>query len=93
MRGHLLLATAKTAQASVQWQTLVWILGAAVAAALIIGVIVLVSRRPKSMEDGIEDFSRSLQAVAPAQRQASRVAQGQARPGATKAQAQAQAER
>jgi hypothetical protein len=88
MSVQVLVAAAKTAHTSVQWQTLAWIVGAAVAAALIITVIVLVSRRPKSMEDGIEEFSRSLQAVAPSQRPGSRPAQGQARPGPAKAQAE-----
>jgi Flp pilus assembly protein TadB len=82
MGAHLLLATAKVAHTSVQWSTLAWIVGAAVAAALIITVIVLLSRRPKSMEDGIEEFSRSLQAVAPTNHRAgARPGQGQARPG------------
>jgi len=81
--GTHLLAAAHT---SVQWSTLAWIVGAAVAAAIIITVIVLVSRRPKSMEDGIEEFSRSLQAVAPNQRPGARPVQGQGRPGAGKAQ-------
>lgn len=57
----------KTA-APIQWTTLAWIAGAALAATIAIAVIVLVSRRPKSMEDGIEEFSRSLQAVAPVHR-------------------------
>lgn len=56
----------------VQWSTLAWIIGAAVAAAVVIAIIVLVSRRPKSMEDGIAEFSRSLQAVAPNHRAGSR---------------------
>jgi hypothetical protein len=80
MGAQFLLAAAKTPHTSVQWSTLAWIVGAAVAAALIITVIVLVSRRPKSMEDGIAEFSRSLQAVAPSQRPVARPAQGQARP-------------
>jgi hypothetical protein len=61
-------ARTPTAHTSVQWATLAWIAGAAVAATLIIAVIVLLSRRPKSMEDGIAEFSRSLQAVAPVHR-------------------------
>jgi Flp pilus assembly protein TadB len=81
--GAHFLAAAHT---SVQWSTLAWIVGAAVAAAIIITVIVLVSRRPKSMEDGIEEFSRSLQAVAPSQRPGARPVAGQGRPGAGKAQ-------
>lgn len=60
--------TLKAAHTAVQWTTLAWIAGAAVAATLIITVIVVVSRRPKSMEDKMAEFSRSLQAVAPAHR-------------------------
>jgi hypothetical protein len=86
MGGQLLVAAAKSTHTSVQWSTLVWIVGAAVAAAVIITIIVLVSRRPKSMEDGIEEFSRSLQAVAPNQRQGVRPVQSQSRPGSAKAQ-------
>jgi hypothetical protein len=56
----------------IQWTTLAWIAGAALAATIAIAVIVLVSRRPKSMEDGIAEFSRSLQAVAPVHRLPSR---------------------
>jgi hypothetical protein len=58
-------ASAKATHAPLQWVTLVWVVGAVVVAALVISVIVVVSRRPKSMEDGIAEFSRSLQAVAP----------------------------
>ena len=73
----LLMAAGKIARsAPVQWWTLAWIAGAAVAATLIIGVIVVVSRRPKSMEDGMEEFSRSLQAVAPTHRPSVRPAPG-----------------
>jgi hypothetical protein len=86
MLAQLLIATAKPAHTSVQWSTLAWIVGAAVAAAVIITIIVLLSRRPKSMEDGIAEFSRSLQAVAPNQRSAGRPGQGQARPGSGKGQ-------
>jgi hypothetical protein len=81
MGVEFVIATTKAAHTSVQWSTLVWILGAAVAAAVIITVIVLLSRRPKSMEDGIADFSRSLQAVAPNHRSAGRPVQGQNRTG------------
>src|SRR5487761_1463596 len=62
--GPLLAAT----QTSVQWQTLAWIIGAGVTAAVIIAIIVLVSRRPRSVAHGIEGFSRSLRAVAPSHR-------------------------
>jgi len=55
--------------------------GAAVAATLIIAVIVVLSRRPKSMEDGMAEFSRSLQAVAPTHRVGPRSPSGEARPG------------
>jgi len=65
---QLVMAAVKAGHTSVQWWTLAWIAGAALAAAVIIGIIVMVSRRPKSMEDGMADFSRSLQAVAPAHR-------------------------
>jgi hypothetical protein len=64
----LLLAATKTAHTTVQWFTLAWIVGAVVAATVIIALIVVLSRRPKSMEDGITEFSRSLQAVAPSHR-------------------------
>jgi hypothetical protein len=73
---QLLMAAVKASRTSVQWWTLAWIAGAAIAAAVIIGIIVVVSRRPKSMEDGMADFSRSLQAVAPAHRPAPRPGQG-----------------
>jgi Flp pilus assembly protein TadB len=86
MGTRFLMAAAKTAHTSVQWQTLAWIVGAAVVAAVIITIIVLVSRRPKSMEDGIEEFSRSLQAVAPNHRAGSRPGQSQSRSGAGTAQ-------
>jgi Flp pilus assembly protein TadB len=86
MGPQLLAAAAKSTHTSVQWSTLAWIVGAAVAAAVIITVIVLVSRRPKSMEHGIEEFSRSLQAVAPNQRSGSRAIAGQSRLSSSKAQ-------
>ena len=69
---HVILAVAKATSPPVQWWTLAWVAGAAIAATLIITVIVLVSRRPKSMEDGMAEFSRSLQAVAPTHRSATR---------------------
>jgi Flp pilus assembly protein TadB len=83
MGVQLMIATAKASHTSVQWSTLAWILGAAVAAAVIITVIVLLSRRPKSIEDGIEEFSRSLQAVAPNHRSGNRPtpASGRSSPG------------
>jgi hypothetical protein len=86
MGAEFLIAVVKPAHTSVQWSTLAWIVGAAVAAAVIITVIVLLSRRPKSMEDGIEEFSRSLQAVAPNHRSGGRPVQGQSRSGSGKAQ-------
>jgi hypothetical protein len=64
----LIMAAVKAGHTSVQWWTLAWIAGAAIVAAVTIAIIVVVSRRPKSMEDGMADFSRSLQAVAPAHR-------------------------
>ncbi len=63
--ANWLAASAKVTHASLQWVTLLWVAGAVVVAAVVITVIVVVSRRPKSMEDGITQFSRSLQAVAP----------------------------
>gem|GEM_PF-5069991 len=60
-----LTAASKTAGSAIQWATLAWIIGAALVAAVVITAIVLVSRRPKSIEDGIAQFARSLQAVAP----------------------------
>ena len=57
---QLLMAAVKASHTSVQWWTLAWIAGAAVVAAVTIGIIVVVSRRPKSMEDGMAEFSRSL---------------------------------
>lgn len=76
--GH---AAAAKAHTSVQWSTLAWIAGAAVAATVIIAIIVIVSRRPKSMEDGMAEFSRSLQAVAPTHRLAARPGPAHPRPG------------
>jgi Flp pilus assembly protein TadB len=81
MGAQLLIATTKSAHTSVQWSTLAWIVGVVVVAAVVITIIVVLSRRPKSMEDGIEEFSRSLQAVAPSQRAGARPVSGQARPG------------
>ena len=81
MGVRVLFAVARTGHTSVQWSTLVWIVGAAVAAALIIAIIVVLSRRPKSMEDGIAEFSRSLQAVAPNHRAGARPASGPGRTG------------
>ncbi|MGC8626522.1 MAG: hypothetical protein ACP5VR_03020 [Acidimicrobiales bacterium] len=63
-----LVASSKVAHTSIQWVTLLWVVGAVLVAGLVITVIVVLSRRPKSMEDGIEEFSRSLQAVAPSHR-------------------------
>jgi hypothetical protein len=83
---QLLIGAVKSTHTSVQWSTLAWIAGAAVAAAVIITVIVLVSRRPKSMEHGIEEFSRSLQAVAPNHRSGGRAMPGQSRSSSAKAQ-------
>jgi hypothetical protein len=67
-----LSAASKSAGTPVQWSTLAWVVGAFVVAAVVIVVIFLVSRRPKSMEHGIAEFSRSLQAVAPNHRSAAR---------------------
>ncbi|MHB1497263.1 MAG: hypothetical protein ACYCXN_05060 [Acidimicrobiales bacterium] len=89
----LSVAAAKAAGTSIQWATLAWIGGAIVAAALIITVIVLVSRRPKSMEDRMDEFARSLQAVAPTHRPIPRQGGGQPRAGAGKLQEQRPARR
>jgi len=75
---------AKAAHAPIQWWTLAWIAGAAVAATLIIATIVVLSRRPKSMEDGMAEFSRSLQAVAPTHRSVARGPAGDVRPVAAR---------
>src|ERR1700678_3119384 len=83
---HLFMAAVKASGTSVQWWTLAWIAGAGAAAAGIIGIIVVVSRRPKSMEDGMADCSRSLQAVAPAHRSPPRPGLSGARTGLAKAQ-------
>lgn len=81
----LFLAASRAAHTPVQWSTLAWIIGAAVVAAVIIAIIFLVSRRPKSMEDGIAEFSRSLQAVAPTHRSGARPpAPGHVRPNAAR---------
>jgi hypothetical protein len=79
-------AAAKAAHNSVHWQTLAWTAGAVVAATVIIAIIVVVSRRPKSMEDGMAEFSRSLQAVAPAHRIGQRPSPAHPRPISSKAQ-------
>jgi len=68
----VLMAAGKSANTPVQWSTLAWVVGAIVVAAVVIAAIFLVSRRPKSMEHGIAEFSRSLQAVAPNHRSAAR---------------------
>jgi len=81
---RLLLAAPKVAGSPIQWWTLAWILGAAVVATLVIAVIVMVSRRPKSMEHGMAEFSRSLQAVAPTHRMGTRTT-GEVRPTLGKA--------
>jgi hypothetical protein len=85
---QLLMAAVKTGHTSVQWWTLAWIAGAAVVAAVTIAIIVMVSRRPKSMEDGMAEFSRSLQAVAPAHRSAPRGGLSATRTGPGKTQAE-----
>jgi hypothetical protein len=83
---QLLMAAVKAGHTSVQWWTLAWIAGAAVVAAVTIAIIVMVSRRPKSMEDGMAEFSRSLQAVAPAHRSAPRAGLSGTRTGPAKTQ-------
>ena len=79
--SKILLAAGSSAHTTVQWATLFWVAGAVVAAAVIIAIIVVLSRRPKSIEDGIAEFSRSLQAVAPSYRLTGRQAPSRARPG------------
>jgi hypothetical protein len=78
-------AHAAAPHTTVQWTTLAWIVGTVVVATLIIAVIVVMSRRPKSMEDGMAEFSRSLQAVAPTHRLAQRAAPANLRPGTSNA--------
>jgi len=87
--GALVAAAAKSSHTPVQWWTLAWIAGAALAATVIIAVIVLVSRRPKSMEDGMAEFSRSLQAVAPTVRGVGRSGGSEIQPVATRADGRA----
>jgi hypothetical protein len=86
MGMQFLMASVKAGHTSVQWWTLAWIAGAAVVAAVTIAIIVMVSRRPKSMEDGMAEFSRSLQAVAPAHRSAPKAGLGGTRTGPARAQ-------
>jgi hypothetical protein len=47
---------------------LVYVVGAIVVASLVSGLYVLRRRKPKSLESGIESFSRELRALAPEQR-------------------------
>jgi hypothetical protein len=44
---------------------LVYVVGAVVVASLVSGLYVLLHRKPKSLESGIESFSRELRALAP----------------------------
>jgi cytoskeletal protein RodZ len=81
-----LATTVKAAHTPVQWSTLAWFASAVLAATLIIVILVVVSRRPKSIEDGIADFSRSLQAVAPSHRPGQPPVPAQPRPTSAKAQ-------
>jgi hypothetical protein len=48
-----------------QWTTLLWVAGALALAAIVIVIVIVMSRRPRSMEDGMAEFSRRLAAVAP----------------------------
>lgn len=77
--GFVPTVAATAARTSIQWWTLAWIVGAGIAATLIIATIVIFSRRPKSMEDGMEEFSRSLQAVAPVHRSSAKIIGGDVR--------------
>jgi hypothetical protein len=54
--------------ARVDLANLVYVIGALVAASLVSGVYVLLHRKPKSMEAGIDAFSRELRALAPGRR-------------------------
>jgi len=53
------------ALAALQLSNLLYVAAAIVAAILISGLIALRHRRPKSLESGIESFSRELRALAP----------------------------
>jgi hypothetical protein len=53
---------------AVQIQNLLYVVGALVVATLVSGFIVLRHRKPKSLEAGIESFSRELKALAPERR-------------------------
>jgi hypothetical protein len=66
------VAAAKVAHTALQWTTLLWVAGAVVVALLVITVMFLISRRPKSMEDGMAEWARSMAAVAPDGRAAPR---------------------
>lgn len=54
--------------AAVVLTNLLYVVGAVVAATVVSALIVLRHRRPKSLEAGIEMFSRELQALAPDRR-------------------------
>jgi hypothetical protein len=60
---------------------LVYVVGAVVVATLISGLYVLRHRKPKSLESGIESFSRELQALAPERRSEDDRATGYEPPG------------
>jgi hypothetical protein len=64
--------SAKVAHTALQWTTLLWVAGAVVAALLVIALMFLISRRPKSMEDGMAEWARSMAAVAPDARSSGR---------------------
>jgi hypothetical protein len=53
---------------AVQIQNLLYLVGALVVATVVSALIVLRHRKPKSLEAGIESFSRELKALAPEQR-------------------------
>ncbi|HSS10063.1 MAG TPA: hypothetical protein VLL25_09270 [Acidimicrobiales bacterium] len=56
--------------AALQLTNLLYVVAAIVVATLISGLIALRHRRPKSLESGIESFSRELRALAPEREEA-----------------------
>jgi hypothetical protein len=56
--------------AAMQVQNLLYVVGALLVASVVSGLYVLRHRKPKSLEAGIESFSRELRALAPERRQA-----------------------
>jgi hypothetical protein len=58
--------------AAMDYQNLLYVAGALLVATLISALYVLRHRRPRSMEAGIESFSRELRALAPERRPGTR---------------------